>query len=147
MRVNFAPHCDRRVPHLRRANCGLAFLFGTKFPPQSATRCSAFFAYRLPFTDSGRGAPERKDKKNKKDRKYRDFCFSCHSCHSCHSCPTCPSCFSLFTGIFFNTRKPKGVHSIGLLTVVALKILAETYIEASQWIAVSATCKNCKRAE
>ena len=40
MRVNFAPHCDRRVPHLRRANCGLAFLFGTKFPPQSATRCS-----------------------------------------------------------------------------------------------------------
>ena len=37
---------------VRRSDaCGLAFLFGTKFSPQSATRRSAFFVYRLPSTD------------------------------------------------------------------------------------------------
>ena len=39
LRVNFAPYFDRRDPHLRLVSCGLAFLFGTKFPPQPATRC------------------------------------------------------------------------------------------------------------
>ena len=47
MRVNFAPHCDRRVPHLRVVSCGLAFLFGTKFSPQSATRCSCILRVHL----------------------------------------------------------------------------------------------------
>ena len=48
MRVNFAPHCDRRVPHLRVVSCGLAFLFGTKFPPQSATRRSRILRVSSP---------------------------------------------------------------------------------------------------
>ncbi len=87
LRVNFAPHCDRRVPHLRVVSCGLAFLFGTKFPPQSATRGSAFLVYRRPPI-SGRGEPERKDRKDRKNR---------------NSCPSYPSCSPLFTGIFFNT--------------------------------------------
>ena len=47
LQVNFAPHCDRRVPHLRVVSCGLAFLFGTKFPPQSATRHSRIL--RIPL--------------------------------------------------------------------------------------------------
>jgi hypothetical protein len=30
--VLFAPNFDRQLPHLRSANCGAAFSFGTKIP-------------------------------------------------------------------------------------------------------------------
>ena len=45
LRANFAPHCDRRVPHLRRANCGLRFLVRLAF-----ASLSAFFSTTTKYT-------------------------------------------------------------------------------------------------
>ena len=48
-RVNFAPPCGRRVPHLHRVNCGLTSLRGTKFPPRKVV----FWEGRGTFDNKG----------------------------------------------------------------------------------------------
>ena len=57
-RVNFASHFDKRAPHLRQANCGPAFSFGTKYPLRYALAgCMTKNTQNSPWLKKSEGLP------------------------------------------------------------------------------------------